>query len=147
MGLYELVVSAKDRAGNKAGLLDYRVTFKVANTAPDLILSFYPNPFSNRTRFSFTLWGNYIPTGVQLQIFNSLGQLVRLVRADALGPLRLGRTVALFEWDGTDQGGHALANGVYSCRVVASSVSGENTPYKKIGDGLLLAAGKVYLQR
>lgn len=32
-------------------------------------------------------------------------------------------------------------------RVVASSVSGENTPYKKIGDGLLLAAGKVYLQR
>lgn len=147
LGLYELMVSAKDRAGNKAGSLDYRVTFRIATLSPDFQLSFYPNPFSTRTRISFTVWGNTIPADAQLQIFNSLGQLVRVVRSTELGPLRLGRTVALFEWDGCDQGGHRLANGVYSCRIIANSNSGENTPYRKIAGGLLIAEGKVYLQR
>lgn len=147
LGLYELLVSAKDRAGNKAGLLDYRVTFRVADSPPSFLLSFYPNPFSARTRFSFTIWGNTLPSNVQLQIFNMLGQVVRVVHAGELGPLRLGRTVALFEWDGTDQGGHPLANGIYSCRVIAANSNGLEAPYLKKGGGILLAEGKVYLQR
>lgn len=147
LGLYELIVTARDRAGNKAGLLDYRITFRIAELVPDFILSFYPNPFNNRTRFSFTVWGNTIPTNPQLQIFNSLGQLVRVVRSSELGPLRLGRTVCVFEWDGSDQGGHPLANGVYTCRILAQDINSAVTPYRKIAGSLLLAEGKVYLQR
>lgn len=147
MGLYELIVTAKDRAGNKAGSLDYRVSFKVAAIVPDFSLVSFPNPFSSRTRFSFTLWGSTIPSQVQLQIFNSLGQLVRVVRTAELGPLRLGRTVSLFEWDGSDQGGRPLANGVYTCRVIAPANSEVTSLYKKVGGGLLIAEGKVYLQR
>ncbi|MFM7510490.1 MAG: FlgD immunoglobulin-like domain containing protein, partial [Bacteroidota bacterium] len=88
-----------------------------------------------------------IPSQVQLQIFNSLGQLVRVVRTAELGPLRLGRTVSLFEWDGSDQGGRPLANGVYTCRVIAPVNSEVTSLYKKVGGGLLIAKGKVYLQR
>jgi len=76
-----------------------------------------------------------------------IGQLVRVVRTAELGPLRLGRTVSLFEWDGSDQGGRPLANGVYTCRVIAPANSEVTSLYKKVGGGLLIAEGKVYLQR
>lgn len=145
-GLYELMVSAKDKAGNKAGSLDYKVTFRVSKDVPQFQLSFYPNPFTSTTKIAYTLWGEVIPAQVQLQLFNEAGQLVRQVPAATLGPLRLGRNVSLFEWDGKDAAGHELANGVYLCRLVTIDMT-DSKPYIKKGSLVTLAQGKVLLQR
>ena len=146
-GFYELVVAAKDRAGNKAGALDYRITFKVAAPSPRFDLVFYPNPFSSTTKIAYNLWGNSIPSDVQLQIFNEAGQMVRQVSAQELGQLRLGRNVSLFEWNGKDAAGHALSSGTYICRLVSVGSSDENLPYVKKGSLLVLAQGKIILHR
>lgn len=145
-GLYELIVSAKDIAGNKAGALDYRVAFRIADLVPQFALSFYPNPFSSTTKIAYTLWGEVIPSNIQLQIFNEGGQLVRRVSASELGPLRIGRNVSLFEWDGKDAAGHQLANGVYLCRLVATEAT-TTSPYPQKGSLVILAEGKILLQR
>ena len=145
-GLYELIVSAKDIAGNKAGALDYKVTFRIAELVPQFTLSFYPNPFSTSSKIAYTLWGDVIPSNILLQIFNEGGQLVRGVSAAELGPLRIGRNVSLFEWDGKDAAGHQMANGVYLCRLVATETT-TASPYPQKGSLVILAQGKILLQR
>lgn len=146
-GTYELIVAGKDRAGNKAGSLDYRVTFTIASKPPHFEITAFPNPFTSATKFSYTVWGTSIPDAVSLQIFSSIGQLIRTVRPQELGPLRLGRNVALFEWNGTDAAGHPLANGVYFCRLVTETASNLFESYKKKGTLTILAEGKVVLHR
>jgi flagellar hook assembly protein FlgD len=37
-----------------------------------------------------------------------------------LGPIRIGRNITEFKWDGTDQYGNRLANGVYLYRVLTN---------------------------
>jgi|GEM_PF-1017411 hypothetical protein len=75
------------------------------------------------------------------------GQMVRQVSAQELGPLRLGRNVSLFEWNGKDAAGHALSSGTYVCRLVSVGTSDENLPYVKKGSLLVLAQGKIILHR
>ncbi|HET9277900.1 MAG TPA: hypothetical protein VFN95_06925, partial [Flavitalea sp.] len=50
---YELIVKGKDRSGNKAGELEYRVTFKIITKPMISNLLNYPNPFSTSTAFVF----------------------------------------------------------------------------------------------
>jgi flagellar hook assembly protein FlgD len=45
------------------------------------------------------------------------GKLVREIRMAELGPLRIGNNVTQYVWDGTDEYGDRLANGVYYYRV------------------------------
>ncbi|NBV29949.1 MAG: hypothetical protein EBR98_00105, partial [Chitinophagaceae bacterium] len=99
------------------------------------------------TKIAYNLWGNSIPSDVQLQIFNEAGQMVRQVSAQELGPMRLGRNVSLFEWNGKDAAGHALSSGTYICRLVSVGSSDENLPYVKKGSLLVLAQGKIILHR
>jgi hypothetical protein len=47
------------------------------------------------------------------------GKIVREITKDELGPLHIGRNITDFRWDGTDQFGEKLANGIYLYRVVA----------------------------
>ncbi|MFN9799425.1 MAG: hypothetical protein ACK54P_05350, partial [Bacteroidota bacterium] len=47
------------------------------------------------------------------------GRVVREVNQEEIGPLRIGRNITEFAWNGTDEFGDPLANGVYLYRVVA----------------------------
>ena len=144
-GLYELVVAAKDKNGNNAGQFDYRISFVVGTPRVDLQIKCYPNPFTSSTSFAFTLMGTAVPQDIRLQIYTAGGQLIRDVPAAALGSLRLGYNVTTFRWDGTNQFGHRLASGVYLCRLVASSILGEQHPYEKRGGVYLLGKGQLVL--
>ena len=81
----------------------------------------YPNPFTTSTAFVFTLTGSEVPTHMRIQILTVTGRVVREIAAEELGPIRIGRNVTEFKWDGTDQFGQKLANGVYLYRVIVSS--------------------------
>jgi flagellar hook assembly protein FlgD len=78
----------------------------------------YPNPFSTSTQFIFTLTGEKVPDKIKIQILNIRGQVVREIQKEELGPLKIGLNRTTYAWNGTDQYGDRLANGVYLYKVV-----------------------------
>lgn len=148
---YELIVKGKDRSGNRAGELEYRVTFKVITKPMISNLLNYPNPFSTSTAFVFTLTGSEIPHNLKIQILTVTGKIVREITKDELGPIRIGRNITEFKWDGTDQYGQKLANGVYLYRFVTTLNGRPMDKYKANGDNtdrfFNNGYGKMYLMR
>lgn len=119
-GEYELVVKGKDKSGNVSGELEYKVIFKVINKPMISNLLNYPNPFTSSTAFVFFITGKEVPQNIKIEIMTITGKIVREITKAELGPLRVGRNITDFKWDGTDQFGAKLANGVYLYRVVTN---------------------------
>ena len=79
------------------------------------LLQNYPNPFNPETQIRFEL-----PkiSRVTLQVFNSLGQRVRILVDEHLSPGRYST-----KWDGRDDFGRSLSSGVYFYRLDAARFS------------------------
>lgn len=118
-GLYRLRVQAKDVSENMSGFNDYVIDFEVITTSSITQLLNYPNPFSTSTRFVFELTGSEIPDDLRIEIFTVTGKLVKVIFLDELGPLRIGKNITEYAWDGKDMYGDRLANGVYFYQVKA----------------------------
>ena len=124
-GTYELQVLAKDVSGNISGTQKFIVSFQVIlNESISNVLN-YPNPFSTSTQFVFTLTGTEIPEYLKIQIMNVSGQVVREILKEELGPLKIGLNRTEYTWNGTDEFGGKLANGVYLYRIVSKDIEGE----------------------
>lgn len=123
-GKYRLRVQATDASNNKSGLNDYEIGFEVISQSSITEVMNYPNPFSSRTRFVFTLTGSEIPDRFDIRIMTISGKVVREISKDELGTIRIGRNISDYEWDGTDQFGDKLAPGVYLYKV-STSLDGE----------------------
>ncbi|MGI8599765.1 MAG: hypothetical protein ACR2KB_10985, partial [Chitinophagaceae bacterium] len=119
-GNYELIVKGRDKSGNMAGNMDYKVSFQVINKAMISNLFNYPNPFTTSTAFVFTITGVEVPQNFKIQILTVTGKIVREITKTELGSLRVGRNITEYKWDGTDQYGQKLANGVYLYRIVTN---------------------------
>ena len=129
-GIYELLVRDKDRSQNNSSsqsgrvegtvYYDYKIAFEVINKP--MISNFlnWPNPFTTNTHFVFTITGSEVPDFLKIQIMNIRGTVVREIFREELGPLHVGENLTEYAWDGTDQYGDALANGVYFYRVISS---------------------------
>ncbi|HWI92250.1 MAG TPA: C25 family cysteine peptidase [Flavisolibacter sp.] len=150
-GEYELIISATDMSDNSAGPMQYRVAFQVINKPMISNMLNYPNPFTTSTAFVFTLTGSEVPQNIRIQILTVTGKIVREILKDELGPLHIGRNITEFKWDGTDQYGQKLANGVYLYRVITNLngksldkyTSGDDNTDKYFNKGY----GKMYLMR
>ncbi len=129
-GEYELEVLAQDRSGNAAGRVAYSTVFKVITSASISNVLNYPNPFSTSTQFVYTLTGADVPAEMTIQIMTVSGRIVREISKAELGPLRIGTHRTDYKWDGTDEFGDRLANGVYLYRILATKEDG--TPYEKM---------------
>lgn len=119
-GQYQLIVTGKDESGNPAGSTSYTVSFQVYNKPMISNLFNYPNPFTTSTAFVFTVTGSQVPQNIRIQILTITGKIVREITKDELGPLHIGRNITEYKWDGTDQYGQKLANGVYLYRVITN---------------------------
>ena len=117
-GEYSLRVQARDKSNNESGDVDYRIGFEVINKSTITNLMNYPNPFSTSTRFVFVLTGSKVPDNMQIQIMTVSGKIVKNIFMYELGPIRIGRNVTEYAWDGRDMYGDKLANGVYLYRVI-----------------------------
>ncbi|HEX5653037.1 MAG TPA: C25 family cysteine peptidase [Chitinophagaceae bacterium] len=150
-GEYELIVSGKDRSENTAGNIEYRVAFQVINKPMISNMLNYPNPFTTSTAFVFTITGSEVPQNIRIQIMTITGKIVRDITKDELGPLRIGRNITDFKWDGTDQYGQKLANGIYLYRVITNLNGKSLDKYKAEGDNtdkyFNKGYGKMYLMR
>ncbi len=117
-GIYSLRVLAKDVSQNLSGALAYEIRFEVVTKRMLSKLINYPNPFSTSTRFVYTLTGDGSPERFKIQVMTANGRIVRELTEAELGPLRVGRHMTDYAWDGTDEYGDPLANGVYLYRMV-----------------------------
>ena len=117
---YELIVRGKDKSGNNAGNLEYHVSFQVYNKPMISNMFNYPNPFTTSTAFVFTITGSDVPQNIRIQIMTVTGKVVKEITKQELGPLHIGRNITEYKWDGTDQYGGKLGNGVYLYRVITN---------------------------
>lgn len=147
-GKYTLFVQGSDRSGNLSGDIEYRITFEVIHESMITYLMNYPNPFSTSTRFVFTLTGNEVPDEMIIQIMTVSGKVVREITEDQLGTIHIGRNITEYAWDGTDEFGDPLANGVYLYRVKAQ-INGEDIKHLETGadEHFKKEFGKMYLFR
>jgi hypothetical protein len=117
-GTYQLLIQAKDKSNNESGKNDYKISFEVINRSTITSVMNWPNPFSTATHFVFTLTGSEVPTFFMIQIMTITGKVVREISLDELGTIHIGRNITDYSWDGTDNYGDRLANGVYLYRVI-----------------------------
>jgi len=148
---YTLIVTGKDKLGNAAGVVPYRVSFKIITKAMISNMLNYPNPFTTSTAFVFTITGSEVPQNIKIQILTITGKIVREITKEELGPLHVGRNITEFKWNGTDMYGQRLANGVYLYHVVTNLNGKSLDKYKASGDNtdkfFNNGYGKMYLMK
>ena len=148
-GVYQLFVQAEDVSGNQSGDLDYKVSFEIVRRTGVTNVLNYPNPFTTSTRFVFTLTGATVPDYMKIQIMTVTGKVVREITMEELGDLHIGNNITDFAWDGTDEYGDKLANGVYLYRVVTKDSDGQE--YERFNNNtnqfFQNGFGKMYLMR
>ncbi|MCE3258732.1 MAG: hypothetical protein K0S12_373 [Bacteroidetes bacterium] len=124
-GKYMLIVQAKDRSNNRSGVSNYQIQFEVNNKPTITSILNYPNPFSTSTKFVFTLTGSEVPDVFTIQIMTISGKVVREITRAELGNIHIGRNITEYAWDGRDNFGDKLGNGVYLYKVI-TKINGEH---------------------
>ena len=76
----------------------------------------YPNPFSGQTHFTFEIRGEHEPQEIAIRIFTIAGRLIKELKLPS-GNFSIGFNKIL--WDGKDQDGDPIANGLYLYKVLA----------------------------
>ncbi len=113
-GEHLLKIKAWDNANNSS-LASFRV--KVLSQERDLYITQvmnYPNPFSGSTEFTYEL---SVPAEkVEIMIFTLAGRLIRTLSGSGSAGFNCGMV-----WDGRDQDGDRIANGVYIYKIVAET--------------------------
>ncbi len=147
-GDYILAVQGRDQKGNTSGESFYEISFKVVNEASITHVLNYPNPFSTSTKFVYTFTGEQMPTKFQIHIFTISGKLVKVVDLLEMGDVSVGRNISNYAWDGTDEYGDKLGNGVYLYRVV-TEMPGDDLELRTEGTDQYFnnGWGKMYLMR
>lgn len=148
-GTYELVVQGRDATGNFSGNNNMALEFRVERQARISNVYNYPNPFSTSTQFIFMLTGQQVPDDLVIQIMTVSGKVVREITREELGPLQIGLNRSQYKWDGRDEYGSTLGNGVYLYRVFSSQDTGEDIlHYDTDGDSLFKEGfGKMVIMR
>jgi hypothetical protein len=147
-GTYRLLVQSKDITGNASGKNDYNIDFRIINKSMISEMLNWPNPFTTQTHFVFTLTGSEIPTGIRIQIMTITGKVVKEIFQNELGPIHIGRNITEYAWDGRDEFGDRLANGVYLYRVTSELKGRSIDRYNTEADKFFTKEfGKMYLIR
>lgn len=147
-GTYKLNVKVMDGSGNQSSEMAYEIHFVVEREATITNVYPYPNPFTTNMKFVFTLTGEQLPDYMKIQIMTISGKVVREINQAELGALKIGNNITEFSWDGTDQFGDQLANGVYLYKVTAK-LNGEDVLHRESAGDVFFndGYGKIYLMR
>jgi Peptidase family C25 len=148
-GEYTLAVQGYDLKGNEAGARPYVIQINVVNQKSISEVLPYPNPFSSACHFAFTLTGDEKPSRFDIEIYTITGKLVKVVDLLALGDVHFGHNVTQYAWDGRDEYGDLLANGVYIYKVNTRFIDQGAIKLRDegISDFFKNGYGKMYLMR
>lgn len=108
-GQWNVMATIKDASGNVDTV---RQCFTISATNGLEHVMNYPNPFTDKTFFTFELRSD-APSDVKIIVYTVAGRKLR-----TLVPTRLRAGFNMVEWDGRDEKGNAVGNGTYLYRVV-----------------------------
>lgn len=147
-GIYVLSISVMDAKGNFASDEDYKISFRVITKSTLTNIYPYPNPFTTKTKFVFTLTGDKVPEYFKISVISVSGTVVKEITLDDLGSINIGNNITKYEWDGTDTYGDKLANGVYLYKVTAKLNGKDIELSETAGDTYFKKGyGKLYIMR
>ncbi len=105
----------------------YELIFNVSSELALIDLYNYPNPFKDKTYFTFRL--PQIPDEVRIKIFTVAGRLIKEINVPAG---LLNNTFNTIEWNGQDEDGNTIANGVYIYKVIIRKGDKVQTAVQKL---------------
>ncbi len=115
-GRHILEVLAKDASNNFFDTTSYRKIFYVYND-PDLRQVYnYPNPFADNTYFTFELRGVNPPEEFRIKVYTIAGRLIKEIN---IPPSSLQIGFNKIYWDGRDEDGDEIANGLYFYKIIS----------------------------
>jgi len=114
-----------DKTGNIGDTIKHN--FLVSYDMKLLSLNNYPNPFKDKTTFNFTITGAKRPDTAKIRIYSVSGRLVKEIQ---IPNLIVGYNQV--EWDGKDNDGDAMANGVYFYKMIMTGDTKIETKIEKI---------------
>jgi len=112
-GDYELNIVARGNSSSFADTAKIEKRFSVMNEAKLLNVYNYPNPFVNETWFTFKL--TQIPEELRIVVYTVAGRKIKEVNVPVS---QLKYDLNKIYWDGRDEDGDLIANGVYLYRVI-----------------------------
>ena len=128
-GTHSLVITAKDSSNNYFDASAYNITF-VVDGDPDLRQVYnYPNPFTDNTYFTFELRGVAPPEEFKIKVFTIAGRLIREINIPQ-SELNIGFNK--IPWDGRDEDGDEIANGVYFYKIISKQNNEVKTVTQKL---------------
>jgi flagellar hook assembly protein FlgD len=76
------------------------------------------------------------------------GKIVKEITKDEFGPIKIGQNMSDYSWDGTDNFGDRLANGVYLYQVI-TRINGSSIEQRQtLADNFFVeSVGKIYLMK
>lgn len=117
VGRHSLKLKAWDTYNNSSEAL---IEFDVASTGTLQVTNIYnyPNPFAGNTAFTFQ--HNYPANiNVKIKVYTVAGRLIKEIEQKDITD-----KFVVINWDGKDQDGETLGNGVYIYRIVVESADG-----------------------
>jgi hypothetical protein len=111
VGDHTMSVAAQDLFGN-AGTAT--INFQVAGQFHLDFIGNYPNPFKDQTYFAYRL-SEQTTEPVQVRIYTVSGRLIRVLYSSSAQEINYGEIY----WDGRDEEGALIANGVYFYKFIA----------------------------
>jgi hypothetical protein len=124
-GEHKIEFDFVDKTGNIGDTI--KNNFVVSYDLKLLSLVNYPNPFKDRTTFTFNLQGEKRPDTGKIKIYTAAGRLIKEINLDNL---TIGYNQV--EWDGRDNDGDAIANGIYFYKMILTGNSKIETKIEKI---------------
>ncbi|MEQ9424074.1 MAG: type IX secretion system sortase PorU [Cyclobacteriaceae bacterium] len=120
VGPHTLSVKAFDTHNNGTEkTIEFFVSSRAKNKISNVIN--FPNPVSDRTTFSFSHQNIGENLKIVVRIFNLNGDLVRILRAEVFDTTG---TINTIDWDGTEENGTRVNNGIYIYQIVVESIDG-----------------------
>ncbi len=120
-GVYNLTLRAWDVHNNvNSENIEFVVTSGIGLELTELLN--VPNPFAEYTRFSIGHNKPATELRIAIEIYSMNGQLVKSIDENVYAS---GFNVPPIEWDGRDDGGTLLDNGIYMFRARVSTADGE----------------------
>ncbi len=116
-GQWLITAAVTDASGNTDTV---RTEFTISNVNGLEEVMNYPNPFKDKTDFTFVLKSDQ-PADVKIIIYTIAGRKIR-----TLTPLETHAGFNAVEWDGRDERGNDVADGTYLYRVIINGKDGDN---------------------
>ncbi len=111
-GEYLFRIFTKNVYGQLENSPGFEKLFLVSNSLKVMNVFNYPNPFKDETHFTFRL--TQIPDELSIKIYTVAGRLIKVIDKTSADLIMDFNKIY---WDGRDEDGDAIANGVYLYRV------------------------------